>query len=414
MYTEAGARRASECAPPSGSLFHLPAWLSHPPREQLTVSLLAYLCSALTVYTARAPVAYAQVQKMELSYQCGDVVAPALLGDAVTHALTELGYAIVRPIVVSESGETALLNVHCAHHARSQAKPTMSRHMLCIQGSGAAVALSAEQASAGYIVKCGCRHIKLHGICYSDGTQAASSLSRKGSTLSGASSHVVCQVAECLPLYQQRRLHALRYSTAEELAPSCARAIRPACLTALRHPAQAALSSQLPSAAAGTSAVVLAALRDAYPAEVMNLASNLDMNVRPAIPPVHWPVMCRSPLQFVKQELPDARFGAVIACARESALSSAATCLPRGAQLLLMRRPSWTSRAGCGGQRGRRGARCARRGTCACWTSPRWASTPPWWSWTTRRCRCCRAPSPATRRRANPNPHAGLMFPCMC
>ena len=50
------------------------------------------------------------------------------------------------------------------------------------------------------------------------------------------------------------------------------------------HLAQAALSSQLPSAAAGTSAVVLAALRDAYPAEVMNLASNLDMNVRPAIP----------------------------------------------------------------------------------------------------------------------------------
>lgn len=48
----------------------------------------------MTVSAARAPVAYAQVQKMELSYQCGEVVAPALLGDAVTHTLTELGYAI--------------------------------------------------------------------------------------------------------------------------------------------------------------------------------------------------------------------------------------------------------------------------------------------------------------------------------
>ena len=159
--------------------------------------------------------------------------------------------------------------------------------MLCIQSSGAAVELSAKQAIAGYIVKGVCHHIKMYGICYSDGTQAASSLSRKGSTLSGASGHVVCQAAECLPLYQQRQLHALCDSTGEELAPSCARAIRPACLTELRHPAQAALSSQLPSAAGGTSAVVLAALRDAYPAEVMNLASNLDMNVRPAIPPVH-------------------------------------------------------------------------------------------------------------------------------
>ena len=116
LYTEAGARRASACAPPSSSLFHLPAWLSHSPRKRLTVCLLVYLCSALIVSTARAPVAYAQVQKMELRYQCGDVVAPALLGDAVTHTLTELGYAIVRPIVVSESGETALLNVHCAVH----------------------------------------------------------------------------------------------------------------------------------------------------------------------------------------------------------------------------------------------------------------------------------------------------------
>ena len=60
-------------------------------------------------------------------------------------------------------------------------------------------------------------------------------------------------------------------------------------LTERAHPAQAALSSQLPSAAAGTSAVVMAALRDAYPAEVMNLASNLDMNVRPAIQ------LCTSP-----------------------------------------------------------------------------------------------------------------------
>ena len=67
---------------------------------------------------------------------------------------------------------------------------------------------------------------------------------------------------------------------------SCALEIWPACLTERKHPAQAALGSQLPSAAAGTSAVVLAALRDAYPAEVMNLASNLDMNVRPAIPAV--------------------------------------------------------------------------------------------------------------------------------
>ena len=58
------------------------------------------LCRALTAPAACAPVAYAQVQKMELSYQCGDVVAPALLGDAVTHTLTELGYAIVRPVVV--------------------------------------------------------------------------------------------------------------------------------------------------------------------------------------------------------------------------------------------------------------------------------------------------------------------------
>lgn len=78
--------------------------------------MLVYLCSALTVSAARAPVAYAQVQKMELSYQCGEVVAPALLGDAVTHTLTELGYAIVRPIVVGESGETAFLNVQYALH----------------------------------------------------------------------------------------------------------------------------------------------------------------------------------------------------------------------------------------------------------------------------------------------------------
>ena len=44
---------------------------------------------------------------------------------------------------------------------------------------------------------------------------------------------------------------------------------------------QAAAGNTLPSTAAGTSAVVMAALRDAYPAEVMNLASNLDMKVRP-------------------------------------------------------------------------------------------------------------------------------------
>ena len=73
-------------------------------------------CLALTTSGTRAAVAYAQVQKMELSYQCGDVVAPALLGDAVTHTLTELGYAIVRPIVVSESGGAALLYVHYALH----------------------------------------------------------------------------------------------------------------------------------------------------------------------------------------------------------------------------------------------------------------------------------------------------------
>ena len=65
--------------------------------------LIGVLSSAPTASAARAPVAYAQVQKMELSYQCGEVVASALLGDAVTHTLTELGYAIVRPIVVSKS-----------------------------------------------------------------------------------------------------------------------------------------------------------------------------------------------------------------------------------------------------------------------------------------------------------------------
>lgn len=60
-------------------------------------------CLTLTASAACAPVAYAQVQKTELRYQCGEVVAPALLGDAVTHTLTELGYAIVRPIVVRKS-----------------------------------------------------------------------------------------------------------------------------------------------------------------------------------------------------------------------------------------------------------------------------------------------------------------------
>ncbi|KAK9841859.1 hypothetical protein WJX81_007817 [Elliptochloris bilobata] len=101
-------------------------------------SVVGQLCQQKEA--AAAPLLpYAQVQRMELSYQCGDVTAAALLGDTITRTLTELGYAIVSPLM-------------------------------------------------------------------------------------------------------------------------------------------AALGSQLPSTAAGTSAVVLSALRDAYPAEVMNLASNLDMN----------------------------------------------------------------------------------------------------------------------------------------
>lgn len=48
-----------------------------------------------------------------------------------------------------------------------------------------------------------------------------------------------------------------------------------------RYSVQVAAGNTLPTTAAGTSAVVMAALRDAYPAEVMNLASNLDMKVRP-------------------------------------------------------------------------------------------------------------------------------------
>ena len=75
--------------------------------------------------------AYAQVQKVELSYQCGDVVAPALLGDAITHTLTELGYAIVRPIMVSESGEAALLRALYALHTLHGCKHILSRAGTC-------------------------------------------------------------------------------------------------------------------------------------------------------------------------------------------------------------------------------------------------------------------------------------------
>ena len=80
---------------------------------------------------------------MELSYKCGEVLAPALLGDAVTHTLTELGYAIVKPIVVSMLMSLLMCKLP-AHRARLHGKPVVTRHALYIQSNDAALTSSRQ------------------------------------------------------------------------------------------------------------------------------------------------------------------------------------------------------------------------------------------------------------------------------
>ncbi len=43
--------------------------------------------------------AYAQIQRQEVDYQCG-LVEPALLGDAATHVATEVAYMATAPLLV--------------------------------------------------------------------------------------------------------------------------------------------------------------------------------------------------------------------------------------------------------------------------------------------------------------------------